>query len=134
MMHTKVLTTDTTVVEGSKWCSRCERAKPLSSFYLDRAGKPRAWCRRCRSRYSVERVRHLEGPSRESHRKAAKRYRDKNPGKDAEYKRAWRKTPLGRLRTNLYLVRWRLKKKPSESLRETVTFLLAEIARLEGSE
>lgn len=123
---------DTTVVDGSKWCLRCGRSKPLAEFATRSSGRPRSWCRTCnRLAQSGSYARQSPG-AKERSREQKERYRAANRDRVREWHLAWQRTPIGRIKNRLYVVRYWLRRKPTDTLRETEAFLLAEIARLEG--
>lgn len=62
----------------------------------------------------------------------ARRYEREHRAERSAYQRAWRKTPIGRLKNHLYVTRFQHARKPSDRLADTIVRLTAEIERLGG--
>ena len=127
---------ETTVVIGSRWCSRCERAKPTGEpgkkngqFQWCRVqGRWSSWCKQCTRIYQLERPRAKTPEQREKHRQWLLANNDAPHRRKARAE--YRKTPVGKLVNYRTTVRRRLRLKPTDGLRETEADITREIERL----
>jgi hypothetical protein len=133
MIYTKVLAVDTAVVEGSRRCTKCGRAKPADQVRSpETEGHPwgLAWCVTCRRIYDATRARNPSPASRAASLESLRRYNATPARKEA--KRAYRASPIGGLVSQLAVVRWTLRRRTSEPLKAREAALAAEIERLRG--
>lgn len=120
---------DTTVVPGSRLCTKCGRAKPQCQFY---ASHP--WCKNCIRLSQVGSYGRLTEEAKRKKREAGAKYRAANPEKVLGWKKAWLRTEAGKLRHRLYWTRHRLRRNPTDTLRESEAILLADLERITGAE
>lgn len=76
---------DVLMLEGLRWCVRCEQAKPITDFYLRRGRYYETRCRNCRN--TRQREAHRQNP--EKYREYTKEWRAKNQHKLRAIRRKW---------------------------------------------
>jgi hypothetical protein len=74
----------------------------------------------------------LSAAAMEHRREHDREYGRANREKRAAYLRAWRQTPLGRLRNRLHQAEWRYARRPLRQTLETIGQLRAAIERRTG--
>jgi len=136
---------DSTPVEGSRKCTKCERAKPLKFFrWLPGTARYSSWCKQC-VRIGIGLS--LEDPdvkaARDAYeatprRKEMKRVVDANRNREKlkQSRVAWRHSPRGLIMERISGARKRLRRADTDERRAVIQALIdrhtAELAALEA--
>ncbi|WP_437230369.1 hypothetical protein SH661x_001925 [Planctomicrobium sp. SH661] len=131
---------DSTLVEGSKACNKCGKAKPLEAFPINRRSRDgrNVWCKACMRvnqaqyrqtpAYREAITKYLARPEVKERRKEYQLRREQTPRRQA-WKAAYTQTTRCKLQHSRVEARQRLKRATTDKRRQELLALIASYDR-----